>query len=69
MILDGLKKRFYDENSKKGGKWISELPHVVWGASDATFQRHRAYNFLSCLQVKSNPSYGHHVEITKGGDV
>jgi hypothetical protein len=31
MIIDGLKKRLYDENSKKGGKWIHELPHVVWG--------------------------------------
>jgi hypothetical protein len=31
MIIDGLKKRLYDENSKKGGKWIRELPHVIWG--------------------------------------
>jgi hypothetical protein len=31
MIIDGLKKRLYDENSKKGGKWIHELPHVIWG--------------------------------------
>jgi hypothetical protein len=31
MIIEGLKKRLYDENSKKGGKWIHELPHVVWG--------------------------------------
>jgi hypothetical protein len=31
MIIDGLMKRLYDENSKKGGKWIHELPHVVWG--------------------------------------
>jgi hypothetical protein len=31
MIIDGLKKRLYDENSKKGEKWIHELPHVVWG--------------------------------------
>jgi hypothetical protein len=31
MIIDGLKKRLYDENSKKRGKWIRELPHVVWG--------------------------------------
>jgi hypothetical protein len=31
MIIDGLKKRLYDENNKKGGKWIHELPHVVWG--------------------------------------
>jgi hypothetical protein len=31
MIIEGLKKRFYDEKSKKGGKWIDELPHVIWG--------------------------------------
>ena len=31
LILDGLKKRPYEENSKKDGKWIYELPHVVWG--------------------------------------
>jgi hypothetical protein len=31
MIINVLKKRLYDENSKKGGKWIHELPHVVWG--------------------------------------
>jgi hypothetical protein len=31
LIIDGLKKRLYDENSKKGGKWVHELPHVVWG--------------------------------------
>jgi hypothetical protein len=31
MILDGLKKRLYDENSKKSGKWINEILSVVWG--------------------------------------
>jgi hypothetical protein len=31
LIIDGLKKRLYDANTKKGGKWIHELPHVVWG--------------------------------------
>jgi hypothetical protein len=31
LIIDSLKKSLYDENSKKGGKWIHELPHVVWG--------------------------------------
>jgi hypothetical protein len=31
MIIEGLKKRLYDENSKKGGKWIHKLPHVIWG--------------------------------------
>ena len=31
LVLDGLKKRLYDVNTKKCGKWIQELPHVVWG--------------------------------------
>jgi hypothetical protein len=31
LVLDGLKKRVYDENSEKGCKWIHELPLVVWG--------------------------------------
>jgi hypothetical protein len=31
MILDGMKKRLYDENNKKGSKWISEISSVVWG--------------------------------------
>jgi hypothetical protein len=31
MIIEGLKKRLYNENSNKGGKWIHELPHVIWG--------------------------------------
>jgi hypothetical protein len=29
MILDGLKKRLYESNRNKGGKWFFELPHVV----------------------------------------
>jgi hypothetical protein len=31
LIIDGLKKILYDTNTKKGGKWIHELPHVIWG--------------------------------------
>jgi hypothetical protein len=31
LILDGLKKRLYDENNTKGGKWINEISSVVWG--------------------------------------
>jgi hypothetical protein len=31
LILDGLKKRLYEENSKKGGKWINEISSVIWG--------------------------------------
>jgi hypothetical protein len=31
LILDGLKKRLYDENSKKCSKWIDEISSVIWG--------------------------------------
>jgi len=31
LVLDGLKKKLYDANTKKGDKWIQELPHVAWG--------------------------------------
>jgi hypothetical protein len=31
MIIEGLKIRLYDENSKEGEKWIHKLPHVIWG--------------------------------------
>jgi hypothetical protein len=31
LILDGLKKRLYDANSKKGSKWINEISSVIWG--------------------------------------
>jgi hypothetical protein len=31
LILEGLKKRLYDKNSKKGGKWINEISSVIWG--------------------------------------
>jgi hypothetical protein len=29
LIFDGLKKRLYDKNSKKGGKWINEISLVI----------------------------------------
>jgi hypothetical protein len=31
MILDALKKRMYRENDKASGRWIKELPAMVWG--------------------------------------
>lgn len=31
LIIDGLKKRIFDFTSKKGGKWLAELPMVIWG--------------------------------------
>jgi hypothetical protein len=30
LILDALKKQLYDENNKKGSKWIDEISSVVW---------------------------------------
>ena len=29
MITDGLKKQIFDKTSKKGGKWLTELPLIV----------------------------------------
>jgi hypothetical protein len=31
MVLDALKKRLHDAANTKGGKWIKELPNVLWG--------------------------------------
>jgi hypothetical protein len=31
LILDGLKQRLYEENSKKGRKWINKISSVIWG--------------------------------------
>jgi ribonuclease HI len=31
MVLDALKKRLHDAANSNGGKWIKELPNVLWG--------------------------------------
>jgi hypothetical protein len=31
MILDALKKRLHKNEQKHPGKWLKELPAVVWG--------------------------------------
>ena len=31
MILDALKKRLYEKDPKCLGKWLKELPAMVWG--------------------------------------
>ena len=31
MILEALKKRLHDIGNTKGGKWLKELPNVLWG--------------------------------------
>jgi hypothetical protein len=30
MILDALRKKVFDKSKKFAGKWIRELPYVVW---------------------------------------
>jgi transposase InsO family protein len=30
MILEALRKKVFDKNEKLAGKWIKELPYVVW---------------------------------------
>jgi hypothetical protein len=66
MIIDGLKKRIYDENSKKEGKWIHELPHVVWGLRTHPSKATGQTPFFSCLRLRSYLTGRHHVEIPKG---
>ena len=31
LIIGVLKKWIFDSTSKKGGKWLAELPMVIWG--------------------------------------
>jgi len=31
MILDALKKRLYQKEEKHPGRWLKELPAMVWG--------------------------------------
>ena len=31
MILDALKKRLYQKEEKHPGRWLKELPAIVWG--------------------------------------
>jgi hypothetical protein len=30
MILDAVRKKVFDKSEKLAGKWIRELPYVVW---------------------------------------
>jgi hypothetical protein len=66
MIIEGLKKRLYDENSKKGGKWIHELPHVIWGLRTQPSKATEQTPFFSCVRLQSNFTGLHHVEIPNG---
>ena len=36
MILDALKKRLYQKEEKHPGRWLKELPVVVWGRRTQT---------------------------------
>jgi hypothetical protein len=50
LILDGLKKKLYDENNKKDGKWINEISSVIWGLH-TTKQSHRTVIFLPYIRA------------------
>jgi hypothetical protein len=56
LVLDGLKKRLYIENDKKGGEWIHELPLVVWSyALNVVKSQGSHLSFLSTGQKLSFP--------------
>ena len=40
MILDALKKKIFDKNEKLAGKWIRELPYVVWSLQTQPSKAH-----------------------------
>ena len=65
LILDGLKKRIYDANSKKSGKWIQELPHVVWGLRTQPSKATGQSPFLPHIWIRSYTDRRHNVEIPK----
>jgi hypothetical protein len=69
MILDGLKKGLYDENSKKGGKRITELPHVVWGLRTQPSKATGHTPFFLVYGLEAILPCKHHVEISKSRDV
>jgi hypothetical protein len=52
MIIDGLKKRLYDEHSKKGSKWVHELPHVIWGLRTQQSKMQVKLRSFSCTDPK-----------------
>ena len=70
LIIDGLKKRIFDSASKKGGKRLAELPMVIWGLctqpSKATGQTPL---FIFGIQLRSNSTGRHNVEVTSSRDV
>jgi hypothetical protein len=58
MIIEGLEKRLYDENSKKGGKWIHEL-HTSSGGSGLSRpkpqDKHRSF-LSTALKLSYRPT-------------
>jgi transposase InsO family protein len=52
MIIDGLKKRLYDETSNKGGKWIHELPHSSGGSGLSRPKPQDIHHSSSCTVLK-----------------
>ena len=39
MILDALKKRLYKKDEKHLGRWLKELPAIVWGLQTQTSRK------------------------------
>jgi hypothetical protein len=51
MILEALRKKVFDKNEKLTGKWIRELPYVVWSLRTQLWQNHPNYSSLSAQVV------------------
>jgi hypothetical protein len=56
MILDVLKKRLYRENKKAPGRWLKELPVVVWGSPHPTQSEYGRLSPISWSTVQKRSS-------------
>ena len=58
MILEALRKKVFDKNVKFAGKWIRELPYVVWSLrTQPSRALHGKYSFLHGLWVRSSTAH------------
>jgi transposase InsO family protein len=54
MILEALRKKVFDKNKKLVGKWIRELPYVVWSLRTQPPSLAWEYSFLYGRWIKDS---------------
>ena len=54
MILDALKKRMYRENDKPPGRWLKELPAMVWALELSPIVTPASHHTLWFMELKQS---------------